>query len=95
MLIEPPFAIDDAVPPAGLPERLHALVLEGRNGDAVALFQRDAVGLPETLVAGLRRAPEWSQLEALAPSLVYDAAVTAAYPRPDAVADRTARRRPR
>ena len=34
-----------------------------------------AVGLPEELVAGMREAPMWSGMEAVAPTLAYDARV--------------------
>ena len=43
----------------------------GRRGDAVALFMR-YVGTPAEQVAGMRRAPFWAGLEAIAPTLAYD-----------------------
>lgn len=42
-----------------------------RRGDAVALFMR-CVGMPDDQIAGMRRAPMWPMLEAIAPTLAYD-----------------------
>ena len=55
-------------------KELNAAVDSGRRGDAVALFMT-LVGMPADQVAGMRHAPMWSGLEAVAPSLAYDAAV--------------------
>jgi pimeloyl-ACP methyl ester carboxylesterase len=49
-------------------------VAADRRGDAVALFMT-LVGVPAEQIEGMRQAPMWAQLEALAPTLVYDAAV--------------------
>jgi pimeloyl-ACP methyl ester carboxylesterase len=54
-------------------ERLHALLAEGRRGDAAELFMRVA-GATDEMVAGARSSPVWPGLEALAPTLAYDAA---------------------
>jgi pimeloyl-ACP methyl ester carboxylesterase len=43
----------------------------GRGGDAVALFM-EYVGTPPDQVAGMRQAPFWPSLEAIAPTLAYD-----------------------
>jgi hypothetical protein len=43
----------------------------GRRGDAVALFM-SYVGVPAAQIAGMRQAPFWSGLEAVAPTLAYD-----------------------
>lgn len=77
-LFEPP--LTGAVPsaPAGPPNyatRLAAALDAGRPGDALGLFMIDLMGMPEAAVAGMRQAPMWPALEALAPSLRYDAAV--------------------
>ena len=42
-----------------------------RRGDAVALFMT-LVGIPAAQIEGMRQAPFWRGLEALAPSLAYD-----------------------
>jgi pimeloyl-ACP methyl ester carboxylesterase len=76
-LYEPPFRVDDSppTPRRDLAERLAALVATGQRGDAVELFQREAVGIPEEIVAQLRHAPFRPQLEAIAHTLVYDATI--------------------
>jgi pimeloyl-ACP methyl ester carboxylesterase len=75
-LWEPPFGTDpDAPRRQGLyAAQLTELLDAGRRGDAVALFMR-TVGLPEEMIAGMRQSPMWPGLEALAPTLAYDAAV--------------------
>ena len=76
-LYEPPFRADDSYPAlrADLAERLAALVAAGRRGDAVELFQTEAVGIPPEVVAQLRQAPFRPGLEAIAHTLVYDATI--------------------
>jgi pimeloyl-ACP methyl ester carboxylesterase len=76
-LYEPPFVVDGSRPPlaADLPERLAGLIAAGRRGDAVELYQTEAVGIPEDVVAQLRRAPFRPALEAIAHTLVYDATI--------------------
>ncbi|MEW9534374.1 alpha/beta fold hydrolase [Microbispora sp. NPDC049125] len=75
-LWEPPFMSDPDAPgrQADYAARLGELLGAGRRGDAMALFMR-TVGLPEEMIAQMRRAPMWPDLEALAPTLAYDAAV--------------------
>jgi pimeloyl-ACP methyl ester carboxylesterase len=50
---------------------LAQLLTDGRRGDAVALFMR-LVGTPDDQVEGMRRAPFWPSMEAIAPTLAYD-----------------------
>jgi pimeloyl-ACP methyl ester carboxylesterase len=52
---------------------LEGLLAEGRRGDAAALFMRTA-GATEEMIAGARSSPVWPGLEAIAPTLAYDAA---------------------
>jgi pimeloyl-ACP methyl ester carboxylesterase len=77
VLYEPPFRTDDSHPalPADFPARLAGLVSAGRRGDAVELYQTQAVGIPEDVVAQLRHAPFRPGLEAIAHTLAYDAAI--------------------
>ncbi len=82
VVFEPPLATPAfplAAPP-DLPEQLHALVGEGRRGEAVALFLSAAVGLPAEAVAQMRQLPDWPAREALAASTVYDTALSRRYP---------------
>lgn len=75
-LYEPPFIIDASRPP--MPEdfasHLHALIAEGRRGDAVAYWQTQ-LGIPPEAIAQMRQSPMWAELEALAPTLPYDATI--------------------
>ncbi len=50
---------------------LQQLLADGRRGDAVALFMR-LVGTPADEVDGMRQAPFWPSMEAIAPTLAYD-----------------------
>jgi pimeloyl-ACP methyl ester carboxylesterase len=76
-LYEPPLRVGDSHPALrrDLAERLAELVAAGRRGDAVELFQREAVGIPDEIVAQLRHAPFRPQLEAIAHTLAYDATI--------------------
>jgi pimeloyl-ACP methyl ester carboxylesterase len=76
-LYEPPFRADDRYPALrlDLAERLAELVATGRRGDAVELYQTEAVGIPSEVVAQLRHAPFRPGLEAIAHTLVYDATI--------------------
>lgn len=77
VLYEAPFALAGLpAPPADAPQRLAALVAEGRRGDAVALMQREVVGLPPEVVEQVRRSPTWPALEEIAQTVVYDATIT-------------------
>lgn len=77
-LYEPPFRFDDEepVPPPDLARQLQQMVDEGRTADVVTTFQRRAVGLPAEVVAGIRQAPFFPQLQAVAQSVVHDAVIT-------------------
>ena len=74
-LFEPNAAVDDSRPP--LPddyvERLDAAIADGRPGDAVALFMTAAAMMPDEAVAGMREQDFWAGLEAVAPTIAYDA----------------------
>lgn len=53
--------------------KLDALTAAGQRGDAVALFMQ-FVGVPDDMLTGMRQSPMWPTLEAVAPTLPYDAA---------------------
>jgi pimeloyl-ACP methyl ester carboxylesterase len=76
-LYEPPFVVDGSHPrpPADLAARLSELISADRRGDAVELYQTKAIGMPGDVVAQLRHAPFRPALEAIAHTLVYDAAI--------------------
>jgi len=76
-LYEAPFALGTLpARPADLPQRLAALIADGRPDDAVALFQTEGVGIPAPLVEQFRSSPGWASLVAIAQSTVYDATIT-------------------
>lgn len=53
--------------------QLDELLMNGRNGDAVALFMQ-FVGTPPEVIDGMRQSPIWAMLEAIAPTLAHDEA---------------------
>ena len=72
-------------PPTGsragqLAPQLAELVAAERRGEAVELFQTDAVGMPAALVAQMRRAPFRPALEKMAHTLVYESTILGALP---------------
>ncbi|HEV2634685.1 MAG TPA: alpha/beta hydrolase [Actinocrinis sp.] len=73
-VFEPPFVVDDTHPPlpADYVQRLDAYTADGRPGDAVELFMTAAIGMPAEAVAGMRQAPFWAGLEAVASTIAYD-----------------------
>lgn len=83
-LSEPPFRFGEAEPAADVPERLQALIDAGHPDEAVTLFQREAVGLPDPIVEQIRTSPLFASLVPLAQSAVYDALLTRAVSTPTA-----------
>jgi pimeloyl-ACP methyl ester carboxylesterase len=82
-LYEPPFRFAGEPPPSpDLPERLQRMVDEGRGADVVTTFQLEGIGLPPDMVAGIRQAPFFPALEAMAQSVVHDAVLTTTLPVP-------------
>lgn len=75
-LSEPPFHFGEGEPGADLVDRLQSAVDEGRGADAVTLFQREAVGLPDEVIEQIRQSPLFASLVPLAQSTVYDATLT-------------------
>jgi hypothetical protein len=76
VLWEPPFTVDaEGRRLAGeYTDRLHDLLAADQRGEALAHFMR-RVGLPEGMIAGMRKSPYWKVGESMAPTLAYDAAV--------------------
>ncbi len=52
---------------------VEASIAENRRGDAVVFFMK-YVGLPDEMIAGMKNSPMWPAMEAVAPTLPYDAA---------------------
>jgi pimeloyl-ACP methyl ester carboxylesterase len=72
-------------PPTGaragqLVHQLTQLVADGRRGDAVELFQIEAVGIPAGIVAQMRNAPFRPALEKMAHTLIYESTILWALP---------------
>jgi pimeloyl-ACP methyl ester carboxylesterase len=80
-MYEAPFIVDDSRPPLAddYLARLQGLVEADRRGDALRLFMREGVRLSRVFVALMRLMPAWSQLEAVAHTLPYDAAIVFDY----------------
>jgi pimeloyl-ACP methyl ester carboxylesterase len=76
---EPPLIVDKDGPllPAGFADHLAELAASGRRGAAVQAFMTTALGIPPEAVAGMRQAPFWAGLEAVAHTLAYDMIVSA------------------
>ncbi|WP_187281267.1 alpha/beta fold hydrolase [Nonomuraea sp. C10] len=74
---EPPYHVtaDAPVLPHDFAARLDALVREGRRGDAAELFMVAAAEVPREAVALMRADPSWPEVEAVAHTLAYEAAV--------------------
>jgi pimeloyl-ACP methyl ester carboxylesterase len=75
-LYEPPFIMNASRPPMpqDLAPHLQELIAAGRRGDAVAYWQTQ-LGMPAEAIAQIRQSPMWPGLEAVAPTLPYDAAI--------------------
>ncbi|MCP3802901.1 alpha/beta hydrolase [Allokutzneria sp. A3M-2-11 16] len=82
-IYEAPFAEDTPAQRKGAAEyatRLTQLLFEGRRGDAVALFM-SITGMPDETIEQIKNMQTWPAMEAVAPSLAYDAAVLRYYSR--------------
>jgi pimeloyl-ACP methyl ester carboxylesterase len=73
VLLEPPLPSGDEG--EGSQAELSELLAAGRRGDAVARFL-SGVGLPPEAVEGMRASPDWSSLEAMAHTMLYDGEIT-------------------
>lgn len=75
-MYEPPYNPDESARQAwrDYRRRLKESLEAGRRGDAVALFMM-LTGIPANRVPEMRQDPMWPMLEAVAPTLAYDAAI--------------------
>jgi pimeloyl-ACP methyl ester carboxylesterase len=72
-------------PPTGakagqLAPQLTEFIVAGRRGDAVELFQTEAVGIPAAIVAQMRNAPFRPALEKMAHTLIYESMILGSLP---------------
>jgi pimeloyl-ACP methyl ester carboxylesterase len=78
VLHEPPYTPDGAEEERRIAreigERHRALLAENRRGDAVELVMT-TVGMPREMVEVMRQTPRWAELEAMAPTIVYDSEI--------------------
>ena len=74
-LYEPPYVTGGPRPPADAANQLARLAAAGQRGDTVEYFMVQITGRPAVEVARLRSSPYWPALEAIAPTLAYDAAM--------------------
>jgi pimeloyl-ACP methyl ester carboxylesterase len=73
-LYEPPYGSPaEGTGPDDYEPKLKRLLAEGRRSDAVDLFMT-VVGVPPEMIAGMHQIPMWAGMEAIAPTLAYDAA---------------------
>ena len=80
-LYEPPIVLDpERRPSEAFASQLAELSSTGRRGEAVELFMTRVVQVPPPAIAGMKKSPMWSGLEALAPTLAYDIRLTANAP---------------
>lgn len=90
-IYEPPFTFGDEAHMASVSytNSLNELLMYDRRGDAVEHFLK-TVGLSSEAITGMRQAPMWHALEALAPTLAYDNAIMGdgSIPAKEAKADR-------
>jgi len=87
-LYEPPIVLDSERRPSdAFAAQLAEHASTGRRGDAVELFLTRVVQVPAPAIAGMKKSPMWSGLEALAHTLAYDIRLTANAP---ALVDRAA-----
>ena len=72
-------------PPTGakagqIAPQLSEFIAAGRRGEAVELFQTEAVGIPAAVVAQMRNAPFRPALEKMAHTLVYESTILGSLP---------------
>lgn len=81
VIYDAPYAHDEAeqVSYAQLAEKVRVLLSENANGRALKTFLR-GIGMPRVFIALLPLIPGWKTMKALAPTLMYDIAITETLP---------------
>lgn len=75
-LFEPPYTVGDPRVGPDYRARLAKAVEQGRPGDAVEMFMREAVQIPAPVIAQMKGAPFWPHLASFGPSLLHDAEIS-------------------
>ncbi len=71
VLYEPPILLGDADPhPADVPERMARFIQEGALEEALLVFFREVVGMPEHELASYRKLPAWPVRIRLTPTIL-------------------------
>jgi pimeloyl-ACP methyl ester carboxylesterase len=80
-LYEPPYSEDESARSEALEftAQLRQLLADNQRSSALELWLQ-GTGMPQEIIAQMRESPEWSTLESLAPTLMYDATLTASLP---------------
>ena len=79
ILYEPPIPIGEPVYPAGVPERIQALVDVGDREAALEVFFREVVRMPEHELEVLRTLPAWKVRVTLAPTIPRELVIERSY----------------
>lgn len=76
-LYEAPLVLDDSRPPVAedYMNDYKRLLAEGKKGEMVEVFNTKVVGLPAEFLEPMKSSPMWPLMEAVAPTLIYDAQV--------------------
>ncbi len=76
-IYEPPFVVDKSRDPVpeDIVDQLKEMIVSGRRGDAAETFMTKGSLMPTDMVANMRTQPFWPSVEAVAPTLVYDAMI--------------------
>ncbi|MDP9027333.1 MAG: alpha/beta hydrolase, partial [Actinomycetota bacterium] len=75
VIYEPPVMVEGHGIPVDYVSRLTTLVSEGKNSEALDLFNTEIIGLPAEYLAPMKDMPMWPIMEATAPTLVYDSLI--------------------
>ncbi len=75
IIYEPPVMVEGHGIPVDYVSRLTALVSQGKNADALDLFNTEIIGIPLEYLAPMKEMPMWPLMEAIAPTLVYDSLI--------------------
>jgi pimeloyl-ACP methyl ester carboxylesterase len=79
ILYEPPLPVEPSSFPAGVPERMEALIDQGENEAALEIFFRDLVEMPDHEFQVYRKLPMWPVRVSLASTIPREMASEGAY----------------